>query len=227
MIKTHRRMHVIMAFSLLAAFTPRPAVADPCLLAYPDMNAVFQFNPSNYLMIFPGDSLYDPDYDRFGVMLWDIRSDRIAYELYQAPGLLGFEPALAGANSFNLPANKFTLYIDGFYHAPRQLNDVYVRFLPTPFDAEPAIYVDGERITGLYYYIPQLVVSTRQENGFYSDTIALDIAWSGAESMKITVFSDKDGNRVFDGEALYNVFMMDQTVPAESATWGQIKAQFE
>ncbi len=220
-------LRIIMTALIISAFCSHIVCADPCVLAYPDQNAVFQFNPSYFRVILPGDSLYNPRYDRFGTMLWDIRNDRIAYELYQAPGLVGFQPAFTEANSFNLPANRFTLYVDGFYHAPRQLNNIIVRFLPTPSNAEPVIYVNDERIAGLQYFIPRLVVSTRLENGFYSDTIALDVVWSGAQSMKITVFSDKDGNRVFDGDACYNVFMMDQTVPAAPTTWGRIKAQYE
>jgi len=31
---------------------------------------------------------------------------RIAYELYQAPGLIGFQPGISEANSFNLRRNK-------------------------------------------------------------------------------------------------------------------------
>jgi hypothetical protein len=206
---------------------PAFASADCCLLAYPDQNAVFHFDPSHYRMILPGDSLYDPAYNRFGVMLWDIENDRIAYELYQAPGLIGFEPASHEANVFNFPANRFTLHIDGFFNQPRRLNDIYVRFLPTPYNAQTTIYANDDLVSGLYYHIPQLVVSTPLGNGFYSDTIDLEIVWSGAEAMKITVFSDKNGNRAFDGEERYNVFMPDQTVPAQSSTWGQIKAQYE
>lgn len=215
-----------LALCIAAIFIAR-ASADACLLAYPDQNAVFQFDPSLYRMITPEDNLYDPAYDRFGVMLWDVENDRIAYELYQAPGLMGFEPASIEPNTFNFPANKFTLYIDGFYRVPRQLNDIYVRFLPTPANAATLIYANDELVPGLYYHIPRLVVSTQLENGFYSDTIPVEIVWSGAAAMKIMVFSDKNGNRAFDGEERFSVFMMDQTVPAANTTWGQIKAQFE
>lgn len=226
-----RSMRLYLFLAVFAVFiitvSPASVSADACLLAYPDQNAVFQFDPSHYRMIFPEDPLYDPLYDRFGVMLWDIEYDRIAYELYQAPGLMAFEPASMDANIFNFPANKFTLYIDGFFHAPRQLNDIYIRFLPVPSNAGTTIYANDELVSGLYYHIPRLVVSTPLENGFYSDTIPVEIVWAGAEAMKITVFSDKNGNRVFDGDERFSVFMLDQTVPAGNSTWGQIKAQFE
>jgi hypothetical protein len=222
--------HIVLALLvplIVTAVVPDLRAADPCVLAYPEQNAVFQFDTSYYRTIYPGDSLYDPAYDRYGVMLWDIANDRIAYELYQAPGLVGFKPATNAANSFDLPINKLTLYIDGFYSAPRQLNDIYVRFLPTPPYANPVIYVEDEKLTGFYYHIPKLVVSTPTGNGFYSDRIKLDMVWSGAQSMKITVFSDKNGNGVFDGIERYNVFMLDQTIPTSNATWGQIKAQYQ
>lgn len=216
---------ILVLFGMAASATP--ALGDACLLVYPDQNAVFQFNPAHYLAIDRDDPRYDPAYDRFGVMLWDIDNNRIAYELYQAPGLMGFEPAGSGTNSFNIPANKFTLHIDGFFHAPRQLNDIYVRFLPMPANASTVIYANDHLVKGLRYYIPRLVVSTPLENGFYSDTLPVEIVWSGAEAMKIMVFSDKNGNGVFDGEERYSVFMLDQTVPAANSTWGQIKAQFQ
>lgn len=211
----------------IIAVSPAPVAADSSLLAYPSQHAIFQFDPSHYRPVTANDPLFDARYERFGVMLWDIEHDRIAYELYQAPGLMGFEPASVEANAFNFPANKFTLWIDGFYDVPRQLNDIYIRFLPTPANAATVIYANDELVAGLYYHIPCLVVSTRLDNGFYSDTIPVDIVWSGAEAMKITVFSDKNGNRVFDGEERFSVYMQDQTVPVSNSTWGQIKAQFE
>lgn len=218
----------IAALSLvIVTIFPAPVPADTSLLAYPSQHAIFQFDPSHYRAVTADDPLYDSRYERFGVMLWDIENDRIAYELYQAPGLMGFEPASVETNTFNLPANKFTLWIDGFFDVPRQLNDIYIRFLPTPASATTVIYANDELVAGLYYHIPQLVVSTQLENGFYSDTIPVDIVWSGAEAMKIMVFSDKNGNRVFDGEERFSVYMQDQTVPVGNSTWGQIKAQFE
>lgn len=226
-----RGMRFCLYYAAVALFmvtiTPGLAAADTCLLAYPEQNAVFQFDPSLYQMISQEDPRYVARYDRFGVMLWDIENDRIAYELYQAPGLMAFEPASSDANTFNFPANKFVLRIDGFFSAPRQLNDIYIRFLPTPYNAQTVIYANDELVSGLYYHIPKLIVSTQLENGFYSDTIPVEIVWSGARAMKIVVFSDKDGNRAFDGEERYSVYMIDQTVPARNSTWGQIKAQFE
>jgi len=215
-------------FFVLAAFIFFPALAsaESSILVYPQGNAVFQFDPSSYKLVYPGDSLYDPAYDRFGVMLWDINRSRIAYELYQAPGLLGFEPGYMQKNAFNLPTNRLTLYVDGFFSSPRRLNDIYVRFLPTPTNAEPVIYVNDSRVEGLVYYIPELIVSTPTENGFFSDRISLDIVWSGAKAMKIMVFSDKNGDGVFEGTEEYSVYMQDQTVSTEDASWGKIKAMY-
>ncbi len=216
----------ISLFLMVFLLLPILARAESSILVYPKGNAVFQFDPSSYKLIYPGDSLYDPAYDRFGVMLWDINRDRIAYELYQAPGLLGFEPGYMQKNAFNLPTNRLTLYVDGFYRVPRRLSDIYVRFLPTPSNAEPVIYVNDSKVEGLVYYIPELVVSTPTENGFFSDRISLDIVWSGAQAMEIMVFSDKNGDGVFEGTQEYSVFMQDQTIATEETSWGEIKARY-
>ncbi len=224
LMKIRRLVLLLWTVCLLA---PAFSSAEPGILAYPSSNAIFQYDPLKYILIYPGDSLYDPAYDRFGVVLWDTENNRIAYELYQAPGLLGFEPAYIEKNSFKLPSNRLILNVDGFYHLPRRLNDIIVRFLPTPGNAEPVIYADDTKVEGLKYYIPSLEVSTPTGNGYYSDKVTLNIVWSGAQSIKISVFCDKNGNGLFEGTESFSVFMQDQTIPVTNSTWGGIKAQYQ
>ena len=220
-------VQVLVLLSLLALFSPLVAQAEPCVLAYPIENVIFKFDPVAHEMVFPGDSRYDFQYDRSGVMLWDKSSGRVAYEAYQAPRLQGFQPNNMGTSTFYLLGNRYTLVIDGYYHAPRKLNNIYVRFTPTPADASPIIHINGEQFYGLYYHIPQLDVSTLTDEGYYSDSINLNMSWTGAEAIEITVFSDRNNNGVFDGEPCSTVFMEDMTIPTENLSWGAIKSLYE
>jgi hypothetical protein len=200
--------------------------AEPCLLAYPAGSVIFRYDPARYEMLDPLDPRYDPVYGVFGTMLWDNVANQVPYHVYQAPGLAGFEPSGDGLDRFYSFGSFINLIIDGFYVAPRQLNDIYVQFKPDPPSSKPLIYVDSEKVEGLRYLIPRLVVSTPITHGYYSNTISLAISWSGAKTIEIIVYSDRNGNRVFDGEPCFTVLAGSHPVATEEATWGTIKARY-
>jgi len=222
------RLHVLVVVSLILALAPGWAAAsEPCVLAYPLDFVVFQYNAARYDVISSSHPDYDPSYEVSGLMLWDITANRVAAEVYRAPGLYGFEPSLSGQNEFFTAGNITTIRLDGFSEVPRQLNDIYVEFRPYPFNSTPEVYINDERIDGLRYHIPRLVVSTPTGDGFYSDVIDIDVKWVGAQTMTIIVFADKNGNRVLDGDPIYRIVMEDLTVPTENKTWGSIKSLYQ
>jgi hypothetical protein len=202
------------------------ATADVGLLVYPQGYAVFRYDPGEYEIKDPVDPQYDPVYGVAGQMLWNRPEQRVALEVYRAPGLAGFETSATGRSEFFTAGNTATICIDGFSDQPRQLNDIYVEFLPFPFNSAPDIFIDGNRIDGLRYTIPRLVVATPVGNGYYSDTATFHLRWVGARYVRILVYADKNGNRVFDGDPSFTVLMEDLTVPAESKTWGSIKSLY-
>jgi len=213
----------IVVFSLLGG---GPSTAEPCLLAYPEQSVVFRFDPAKYRLVLPGETLYNPDYDRSGAVLWDREKNRIAYEVYQAPMLEGFAPAVGPEVGFVLHSNTIDLVIDGFSRHPQQIGGIYVRFFPVPYQANPRIVIDGVELRDFYYPIAFLTVDQPTGNGFYTGTVVLKVTWSGAEAIRITVFRDKNGNRAFEGEPCYDVYLKSQGIPTAKQSWGSIKALY-
>jgi len=208
---------------VLSVLYPMAAAGDVGLLAYPLNYVVFRYAPAEYAVIEPVDPQYDPAYGVAGHMLWNRLEQRVALEVYRTPGLSGFETSSSGRSEFYTAGNTATICVDGFSNYPRQLNDIYVEFRPYPASSAPDIFIDGERIEGLQYVIPRLVVTTPVGDGYYADTVTFRLRWVGAQFIRIVVYADKNGNRVFDGDPSYSILMEDLTVPVESKTWGNIK----
>ncbi|MFH1754124.1 MAG: hypothetical protein ABIA59_00325 [Candidatus Latescibacterota bacterium] len=202
-------------------------LADPCLVIYPRDRTVFYYDSSRYALITQGDPGYNHSYSISGNVLWDTALDRIASEVYQAPNLNGFTESHDGRSVFYTPQISTTIVIDGFHDAPRQLSDIYLRFLPFPRDAFEQVYINGELLTEPAYHIPSLSVTTPAGCCFYSDAITLDITWSGAKSLLVMAFADKNGNHVFDGEPCFHILLEDPTVPVAQTTWGHIKSLYK
>ncbi|UCG51611.1 MAG: hypothetical protein JSW58_15725 [Candidatus Latescibacterota bacterium] len=221
----HLIHRVVIALAILALL-PVSSSAEPCLLAYPLDFVVFHYDPAEYSVVGVQHPLYDPRFGVAGEMLWNSREQRVAFAIYQAPGLSGFEPSPTGKNQFYTAGNTTTIRIDGFSDVPRQLNDIYVEFSPYPLNSTLDIFINDERIDGLRHVIPRLVVSTPTDDGFYSDSVDLDVRWVGSQFVRITVFADKNGNRVLDGDLCLEVVMEDLTVPTENKTWGSIKSMY-
>jgi len=131
-----------------------------------------------------------------------------------------------GRSEYYMPGNLSAMCVDGFSEYPRQLSDICVEFQPYPPTSVPVIYVDGVRLEGLRYYIPRLVIATPVGDGFYSDRTTFHLRWLGAQYIRIIVYADKNGNRVFDGEPTVSVLMEDLTIPTEERTWGSVKALY-
>lgn len=202
--------------------------SEPLLLVYPKSPTIFRYDPTQYEELLPGHPAYDPNCSVGGSMLWDKRENRIPQEVYRAPNLIGFEVSPFGVNEFFTMANWFNLIVDGFGTSPRQLNNLYVRFIPDPPHSRVQIYFSGQDLTELIHPIPGLDVKTPIEDGFFADTAEHYISWSGSVGMRITVYGDKDGDRVYgDGLPRFSVYVVDNTVPVEQKTWGGIKALFD
>jgi hypothetical protein len=203
------------------------AFAEPCLLIYPLQNAVFRYDPFRYAVITSSDPRYDRAFDRGGIMLWDTVNDRVAYEVYQAPNLQGFAQSTTGRNEYYVTKLNVDLVVDGFHDRPRRLNDIYVRFQPTPADAMLDVAASGHQLNNYRHYVRSLMVQSPIHCCFYSDTVSFNVEWLGAKQVIVTAFADKDGNRTFYGEACFNVLLEDPSVPAENTTWGRIKAIYK
>ncbi|MFQ5510269.1 MAG: hypothetical protein ACE5EO_00315 [Candidatus Krumholzibacteriia bacterium] len=221
--------HTLRLILLLVVAITASAVAasaEPCILAYPAGRVSFRFDPTQYETKGPGDPLFDPAYSVGGLMLWDKFGERVAFEIYQAPGLDGFSPSTSGRNEFLFFGAEMALVIDGFADTPRQLSDVFVQFTPRPLGVPAAIQVDGEPVQDLRYHLPRIVVSTPTGNGYFSDKTTINIKSSGVLRLEVAVYQDRNGNRILDGERCITVIMEDFTIPVEERTWGAIKAMY-
>jgi hypothetical protein len=221
-----QRSIAALIFLVLVVLGPGAARADVGLLVYPANYVIFQYDPADYEVKYPADPNFDPAYAVAGFMLWNRPENRVAYEVYRAPLISGFETSATGRNEYYTAGNLAMISVDGFSEYPRQLNDIYIEFQPFPPSSSPNIFVDDVRVEGLRYYVPQLVIATPTGNGFYSDRLQFRLRWLGAQYVRIIVYADKNGNRVFDGEPSVDLLMEDLTVPAQERTWGGIKTLY-
>jgi hypothetical protein len=202
------------------------AITDVGLLVYPAKYVTFRYDPSDYEVKQPADPMFDPSFAVAGFMLWNKPENRVAFEVYRAQSISGFEVSANGRSEYYTLGNMATICVDGFSEYPRQLSDICVEFQPYPLTSSPVIYVDDVKLQGLRYSIPRLVIATPAGNGFYSDRIALRLRWLGAQYVRIIVYADKNGNRVFDGEPTVSTLMEDLTIPTQERTWGSVKALY-
>lgn len=218
---------IVAMTAALCAFTPVHVLGEPLLLIYPNSPTVFRYDPSCYEELHPGDPNYDPSYDIGGKMLWDKAEQRIPIEVYRAPKLNGFEVSPLGFNEFVTMANQFNVIVDGFFIAPRQLNNLYLRIIPDPPQTIVQATVNGAPIDQLINPIPGFSVTTPIGGGFYSDTQNVHVTWSGSVGLRITVYADKNGDYVYDDVVpRFSLYVIDNTVAVETETWGGIKALY-
>jgi len=214
----------ILCLFLLASMS---AFADPCLVVYPDTPCVYHYDPAEYYTVGPGDPLYDPAYDRGGVVLLTTGMNDIDLSVYQAPQLMGFV-ADADDQGFYFEGDAFNLVIDGFANAPTTYANVLVVFDdPLPAGCAPLVTVGGSPVMGGIWPAGDLVVQTATgEGNNYSDVITLQVAWSGCFGVHVWAFSDPDHDGSRTGGECFTAFSHDSAVPVESATWGLIKALY-
>ncbi len=222
---------IALAFLWLAGM-PSVASADPCMMVYPDSDCTYHYDPAEYFTVGPGHMLYDPEFDRGGLVLIELEMHEIAYNVYQAPELNGFEMDPENHGFFTFGRN-LDIIIDGFSHVPttyRNVIVVFVRFEPSW--CRPSFFVNGNPVLyleGLGWFCPigDLVVSTPTLWGNnYSDSITLDITWEDCIGVRMFAFSDENYNFVKDGGECFSAFSHDTTVQTERNTWGAIKALY-
>jgi hypothetical protein len=203
------------------------AAAEPSYLIYPNAPAVFHYDTGRYELVATGNPKFDPRYAIGNQMLWDRVAGRVPVEVYRAPQLVGFEPSAYGRNEFVVYRNDFELVIDGFSEGPHTVGNLCLRFWPVVGGPGAlAVSLGGQFVDRLTVRVPSLEVSTPVDDQFYSDTQTHALAWMGSTAIRIIAFSDKDGNRAFDGTPLFAVVARDATVPVSRATWGGIKSLY-
>ncbi|MCD6379669.1 hypothetical protein J7M07_04410 [bacterium] len=224
-------LKIVLAVVVVFAITIAPGVlrADPCLVVYPDIACTYYYSTEEYYTVGPGDSLYDSEYDRGGEVLLEIGTNEIDFSIYQAPIISGFEPSSGENEGYVFENTNFTLYLDGFSNNPTTYTNILVVFDKIlPDGCLPSIIIDGQMLAGNVYSAGDLVVSTPTEHGNnYSDTIALDIDWSGCIGVHIWAFSDENYNGVRDGGECFTAFSHDVTIPTENSSWGRLKAEYK
>jgi hypothetical protein len=214
------------------AGVPPPALGDPCLMVYPDSPCAYHYDPAEHYTVGPGNPLYHPAYDRGGEVLIEVNTNDVAYEVYQAPSLVGFVMDAENQGYFTI-GTDLDVIVDGFCNEPTTYANVLVVFdRIEPEWCEPSILVEGSEVfydggLGWYYPIGDLVVSAPTPWGNnYSDTVTLDVVWQNCYGVRIYAFSDENYNLVRDGAECFSAYSHDTTVPAGRSTWGAIKALY-
>lgn len=228
-MKKVKLLFVISLLSVIASGIsfPTTALADRCLVVYPEALASYHYDINEYFTVSFGDPLYDPLYDRGGETLIDSNDLEIAYDIYQAPNLIAFESSTNGQEGYFTIGSKFKLILDGFYNSPTTYENIILVFEPDPGFCIPQIRVDGVLATSFTFPIGNLTVSTPTEYGNnFSDLLEFDIYWSGCYGLRIWAYADENYNFTLDGGECFTAFSHDVTVPADEETWGSIKVRY-
>lgn len=227
----HKRTALGCILFLCIAVAASVAVADPCLIVYSDGTTIYHYDPVEYYTVTSGHPLYDAAYDRGGKVLIDANNGEIAYNIYQAPGLAGFQVDSENQGYFII-GNDFNLIVDGFNNSPTTYVNILLVFdLIEPSGCVPTITIDGnpalyDGSLGFYYPIGDLAVSTPAQGNNYSDTVMRAIHWESCSGVRIWAFSDEDYNLHRTGGECFSAFSHDLTVPTEESTWGKIKGLY-
>lgn len=223
---------VLSAVALTAL--PLAALADPCLVVYPDAFAIYHYEVAEYYTVGPGDPLYDAAYDRGGEVLIDVLTNEVAYDVYQATGLAGFQLDNDNQGYFTME-HDFDIVVDGFNNTPVTYTNILLVFdWVEPNGCIPVITVDGNppaysaAFDGWTYPVGDLTVTTPTPDGMnYSDTISLALSWNGCQTVRIWAFADENFDGLFDaGSECFSAFSHDLTVPSETSSWGKLKSLY-
>lgn len=225
MKRLQRCFLVLTAVSLALIAASAALMADPCLVVYPDAPCIYRYDPAEYYTVGPGDPLYDPIYDRGGMVLLEIASNDVDMSIYQAPHLTGFEVAYDGNDGYFFGGTMFSLIVDGFSNTPTTYENVLVVFdKAVPSGCVPTVSVNATPVAGGVYHLGDLVVSTPTPDGNnYSDTRTILIDWRGCYGTRIWAFADADYDGKRDGGECFTAFSHDITIPTRDTTWGAIK----
>jgi len=208
------------------AATTWAAADEPSYLIYPSSSAVFRFDGGRYELLPSSDPKFQEGYAIGGQMLWDRVENRVPFEIYRAPDLIGFEPSPNGNSEFVTFRNDFEVFVDGFGSAPRTLGSLCLRFWPEPASAVVQIDVNDQPLQRWTAQLPTLDVVTPAQPGFFADTQAVVCSWTGASVMRVIAFSDKDGDGAFQGTPRFAILALNAVVAVDPTTWGRIKSLY-
>ena len=202
------------------------AMAEPSYLIYPaNVPTVFRYDVGRYEIIARDQDKFDPLYAVGNLMLWDRVDQRVPVEIYGAPQLIGFEPAV-GANEYVVYLDEFDVVVDGFGPGPRTLGNLCLRFWPYSAQGAALITIDGVQTSELTVHLPAIEVGTPASGGYFTGSRLHHVSWTGAAAMEIVAFSDKDGDGGFQGTPAYRIVARHSPVATESTSWGKVKALF-
>lgn len=221
------RMLVFVALAV-SMVSPAIVLGDPCLSVYPTSPATYHYDVNEYYTVTYGHPLYDPMYDRGGEVLIDLNTHEIALDIYQIPNLTGFQVSFGGNEGYFFIGSSFDIVIEGFENRQAIYENVILVFDPDPWTCIPTVTVDGEPLTGKYYPVGDLVVSSPTPEGkSYSDTIVKHVTWGGCYGLRMWAFADENHNGVRDGGECFTAFSHDSVVPVQNKTWGAIKSLYK
>jgi hypothetical protein len=220
--------HALLWAIAVLALTTGAALADPCLVVYPDVACRYHYDPSEYYTVGPGHPCYDPVYDRGGEVLLEIGTCEVDLSIYQAPGLAGFEVSYDGNEGYFFTGTEFNLILDGFSNEPTVYENILIMFdRVVPVGCMPEILINGMPVTGFSYPAGDLAVSTPTPDGNnYSDVMMFAMSWRGCYGVHIWAFSDENYNGIKDGGECFTAYSHDTTIPVESSSWGAIKSTY-
>lgn len=203
------------------------ALADPCLVVYPNAPCVYHYSPAEYYTVGPGNALYNPLFDRGGRVLISIASNSIDQSVYQPPQLAGFV-ADGTDQGYSFEGEQFDLIIDGFSNTPTTFANVLLVFDdPQPAGCVAQITVDGAPITGTVFAAGDLVVQAPTAGGNnYSNVLTHHVTWTGCVGLHVWAFSDPNHDGVRTGHECFTAFSHDLTVPVQGATWSAVKTLY-
>lgn len=202
------------------------ASAEPSYLIYPGVPTLFRYDVNRYEVIGSDDALrFNSNYAIGNFMLWDRVDNRIPYEVYGAPQLIGFEPT-SGPSEYVTFTDDFDLIIDGFGAQPYSIGNLYLRFWPVSPGNPAMLTVDGVTTDRLTVPLASLEVNTPTQDGYYSNTRVHHVSWTGGGAMQIVAFSDKNGDGVYAGTPLYRIVARSTAVATLPTTWGKVKALY-
>lgn len=202
------------------------AIAEPSYLIYPaNVPTVFRYDVGRYDIVAQGQEKYDPFYAIGNVMLWDRVEARVPIEIYGAPQLIGFEPAV-GTSEYVTYLDEFDVIIDGFGTEPRTIGNLCLRFWPYNVMGSAVVTVDGVPTSNLVVSLPSMDATTPLNDGFYTGTSLHHVSWIGTAAMEVVAFSDKDADGAYQGTPAYRIVAKHSPVATEPTSWGKVKALF-
>lgn len=223
MLSTKKGIVLALGLVLIQAGS---AIAEPSYLIYPaNVPTVFRYDIARYELISPDQAKFNPSYAVGNYMLWDRIEQRVPIEIYGAPQLMGFEPAV-GTSEFVTYSDDFDVIVDGFGQGPRTLGNLCLRFWPYSSQGSTEFSVDGVPTRSLTVPLASLEANTPVDDRYYTGVTLHHVSWVGAVTTEILAFSDKDGDGAFQGTPAFRIVAKYSPVATESTSWGKVKSLY-